>query len=92
VVGSALASLLQEALVSTVCRASAPCAYCRALARPQPLSDLRDLALGRAVASVRRSEDYSVQQAAWLGWMAMESCEPDFVRVLECYLERHHGR
>jgi hypothetical protein len=51
-----------------------------------------DLELGRAVASVRRLEGYSVREAAWLGYMAMESLEPEAVVALSAYLERHHGR
>lgn len=72
------------------CWASRPCAYCRALASLSG-PDLADLELGRAVAAVRRWQGYSARDAAWLGWLAMESCSDASMQALLAYLGGHHG-
>ncbi len=80
------------AAVSTVCRASLPCKWCRAWEAAVRRGDQADLELGRSVAFVRRCEGHSVAHAAWLGFMAMESLEAESGEALTAWLERHHGR
>ena len=73
------------------CRASRPCPYCIATRGATP-EQMLDLSTGRAIASVRKWEGYSNAEAAWLGWMAMESLQDSDYRALVGYLEEHHGR
>jgi hypothetical protein len=77
---------------AAVCRASSPCFWCRAWAAAARAGLQADLETGRAVAFVRRREGYAVDRAAWLGFMAMESCEADHIQALIAWLERHDGR